>query len=160
MADFQPSSFQRSHAAEIAAHKQTTSELQRARNALQYLRSTTQNELKRKEKEIERILERWGKVSDSQIKLGGASAGLQCANFAAACEQLMDKGIMEEALEQAEEARTELIKENEGFRSVLLGTANALQTVVYNIKSRDQDVHVPEVSRRRTTHNPPNRRPI
>ena len=141
------SASQRSLALEVTAHKQTLSELQRTRTSLQYLRSTTQNELKRKEKEVERVLDRWNKVSDAQIKLAGAQSGLHCANFAVGGEECMEgKGLMEEALEQAEEARKELVKENEGFRSVILGTANALQSMVYNVKGLGVDVHVETVS--------------
>lgn len=114
---------------------------------MQYLRTTTQNELKRKEKELERTLERWSKICDSQAKLGATGAGLHCVDLAAPCEQLVGKEMMEEALEQAEEARVELMKENEGFRSVLLGTAHALQTIAHNIKKQDQDAQTPEASR-------------
>ena len=96
---------------------------------------------------MERVLDRWNKVSDAQIKLTGAQSGLYCANFAVGGEECMKgKGLMEEALEQAEEARRELVKENEGFRSVILGTANALQSTVYNVKGLGVDVHVEAVS--------------
>ncbi|GJJ11564.1 hypothetical protein Clacol_005798 [Clathrus columnatus] len=137
---------QRLYTAEVAAHKQTTSELQRTRTSMQYLRTTTQNELKRKEKDIERVLDRWTRVCDSQVKLGTVGIGLNCSNYAEACELFVGQGILEEALEQAEEARLELTKENEGFRSVLLGTANALQTMIYKTRTADQDTHVPEPS--------------
>ncbi|KAF8506403.1 Afadin and alpha-actinin-binding-domain-containing protein, partial [Hysterangium stoloniferum] len=138
---------QKQHTSEITAHKQTSSELQKTRTALQYLRSTTQNELKRKDKEVERMLERWSKVADSQMKLSGINSGLHCANYAAATEELVrGKGIMEEALEQAEEARGELVKENEGFRSVIFGTAKVLQNITYDVKSRGADGHVEEPS--------------
>ncbi|KIJ34811.1 hypothetical protein M422DRAFT_262997 [Sphaerobolus stellatus SS14] len=135
----------RSLVTETSAHKQTTAELQRTRTSIQYLRSTTQQELKRKDKEVERILERWNRVSDAQVKLGGITSGLHCANHAAAAgsaDLRRSKSIMEEALEQAEEARSELVKENEGFRSVILGTANALQTLTHSIKTIGADMHV------------------
>lgn len=133
-------------ASEVSAHKQTLSELQRTRTSLQYLRSTTQNELKRKDREVERVLDRWNKVSDAQIKLVGAHSGLRCANLAAGGgEYGKGKGLMEDTLEQAEEARKELIRENEGFRSVILSIANALQGMVYNVKGLASDVHVEEV---------------
>ncbi|KAF8505061.1 Afadin and alpha-actinin-binding-domain-containing protein [Gautieria morchelliformis] len=136
---------QRALTSELTAHKQTVSELQRTRTSLQYLRSTTQNELKRKDKEVERVLDRWNKVSDAQIKLSGTESGLRCANNAVGGEEYpKSKGLMEEALDQAEVARRELVKENEGFRSVILGTANALQSMVYNVKGFSTDVHVQE----------------
>jgi hypothetical protein len=123
------------------------SELQRTRTSLQYLRSTTQNEMKRKDKEVERVLDRWNKVSDAQIKLAGVECGLRCANHAVGGEAYpKGKGLMEEALDQAEVARRKLMNENEGFRSVILGTANALQGMVYNVKGLGTDVHVQEVS--------------
>ena len=53
---------------------------------------------------------------------------------------------MEEALEQAEEARAGLVQENEGFRSVILVAANALQTLMHNIKSKGAGTHVDAVS--------------
>ena len=55
------------------------------------------------------------------------------------------KGIMEEALEQAEEARGGLVKENEGFRSVILGTANALHKLTHTIKTIGVEGNVEEV---------------
>lgn len=131
------STIQRSLDTTVAAHKQTSTELQRTRTSMQYLRSTTQNELKRKDKEIERVLERWNKVADSQVKISNISSGLRCGNIASEIEApCKGKSIMEEALEQAEEARQELTKENEGFRSVILGTANALRGVVLDVPSQ------------------------
>jgi hypothetical protein len=95
---------------------------------------------------MERVLDRWNKVSDAQIKLSSTQSGLYCANFTVGGEDLLKgKGLMEEALEQAEEARRELVKENDGFRSVILGTANALQGIAYNVKGLGADVHVEEV---------------
>lgn len=125
----------------------TLSELQRTRTSLQYLRSTTQNELKRKDKEVERVLERWNKVSDAQIKLSGAHSGLRCANFVVGGEEYgKGKGLMEDALDQAEEARKQLMRENDGFRSVILGAANAFQDIVYTVQGHSTDVHLEEVS--------------
>ena len=133
-------------ASEVSAHKQTQSELQRTRTSLQYLRSTTQNELKRKEKEFERVLDRFNKVSDAQIKLTGAYSGIRCANLVVGDEEnVKGKSLMEDALEQAEEARKELVKENEGFRSVILSTANALQGMAYDVKGLMADEYVEEV---------------
>jgi len=121
-------------------------ELQRTRTSLQYLRSTTQNELKRKDKEVERIIERWNKVSETQAKLSTAPSGLRCANYVTGNEVLArGKGFMEEALEEAEQARGELVRENEGFRAVLLGTANILQGMVYTVKGLTTETHIQEV---------------
>jgi hypothetical protein len=146
MLSLHSSAAQRSLTSEASAHKQTLAELQRTRTSLQYLRSTTQNELKRKDREVERVLDRWNKVADTQVKLSNAQSGLRCANFAVGNdEQARGKGLMEVALEQVEEARGELVKENEGFRTVLLGTANALQGMVYNVKGLAAEAHLEEV---------------
>ena len=50
------------------AHKQTAADLQRTKTLLQGVRATFQIEMKKKEKEIERVLDKWQKVADSQRK--------------------------------------------------------------------------------------------
>ncbi|KAG8221070.1 hypothetical protein J3R82DRAFT_2585 [Butyriboletus roseoflavus] len=59
-----------------SSHKQTTAELQRTRTSLQALRATHVAELKKKEKEIERMVDKWIKLSDSQAKLPTTSPGM------------------------------------------------------------------------------------
>lgn len=77
-----------------AAHKQTNANLQRATSALQFARQTAQNEIKRKEKEIERIMERWAKISSEQPKLAGIASGLKCANLAVGTGVVIPKVVI------------------------------------------------------------------
>src|SRR5579863_8253532 len=102
-------------------HKQTTGDLQRARTALQALRATHVAEIKRREKEIEAMRERWSKLSDAQLKIGtlpsgisASSPSLQPANAsavmgsdgtsAAGDAAQKGRGIADVALEEAEKA--------------------------------------------------------
>lgn len=66
---------------EEEAHKKSRDDLQRLRMAMQYLRTTTAGEVKRKEKEIEKMADRWAKISNEQVRLGSVGAGLACANL-------------------------------------------------------------------------------
>lgn len=68
-------------ASEEDSHRKSREEFQKVKNSMQYLRQTTANELKRKEKEVEKMIERLGKVSNDQIKLGTVGAGLACTNL-------------------------------------------------------------------------------
>jgi myosin heavy subunit len=68
-------------AAEEETHRKSREEFQKLKSSMQYLRQTTANELKRKEKELEKMMERLGKVSNDQIKLGTIGAGLACTNL-------------------------------------------------------------------------------
>lgn len=68
-------------ASEEDSHRKSRDEFQKVKNSMQYLRQTTANELKRKEKEVEKMIERLGKVSNDQIKLGTVGAGLACTNL-------------------------------------------------------------------------------
>jgi len=68
-------------ATEEETHRKSREEFQKLKSSMQYLRQTTANELKRKEKEVEKIVERLGKVSNDQIKLGTVGAGLACTNL-------------------------------------------------------------------------------
>jgi myosin heavy subunit len=66
---------------EEEAHRKSRDEFQKVKSSMQYLRQTTANELKRKEKEVEKMVERLGKMSNDQIKLGTVGAGLACTNL-------------------------------------------------------------------------------
>ncbi|KAJ7019801.1 Afadin and alpha-actinin-binding-domain-containing protein [Mycena alexandri] len=125
-----------------SAHKHTSAELQRARTALQAVRATHQSELKKKEKEVERITERWGKLADMQAKLSTASSGLRCSNL-----QVVDgtevlgkgPGLAEVALEQAEEARRRLSQDNTHLRGLLLGAVNEAQAMLYQGRKSERE---------------------
>jgi len=77
-----------------AKHKQTSFNLQRAQSALQFARQTAQNEIKRKDKEIERIQERWVKVVNDQPK-SALAVGMRCANLAAGSASVAPKARQE-----------------------------------------------------------------
>lgn len=128
-----------------AAHKNTLAELQRARTALQAVRATHQTELKKKEKEVERIVERWGKLSDMQAKLSAASSGLKCANLKVVVgTEIIGKGpeLTEVALEQAEDARQWLSQENARLRGLLLGAVNEAQSMLYLARRSEREDEV------------------
>jgi hypothetical protein len=67
--------------AEEEAHRKAREDHQRLKMAMQYLRTTTAGDIKRKEKEIEKMTERWGKIANEQVRLGAIGAGLACANL-------------------------------------------------------------------------------
>lgn len=117
---------------------------------MQALRTAHQAEVKRLEKEKERMAERWSKLSDAQVKLGAAPAGVRCANALvvdAADVQLRGKGqgFLEVALEQAEEARKDLFDQNRRLRGLILSTANEMQRVVHGARVAESAEDVPEV---------------
>ncbi|KAJ7255423.1 Afadin and alpha-actinin-binding-domain-containing protein [Mycena haematopus] len=129
------------HASE-SAHKSTLAELQRTRTAMQAVRATHQTELKKKEKEVERIVERWGKLADMQAKLSTASSGLTCANLKVVVgTEVLGKGpeLVELALEQAEDARLQLSQENTRLRGLLLGAVNEAQSMLYLARKSERE---------------------
>ncbi|KAI8996403.1 hypothetical protein BD414DRAFT_199770 [Trametes punicea] len=122
------------------AHKHTTVELQRTRTTLHALRTTHQTEIKKLEKEKERMVERWSKLSDAQLKAGTLHAGFTCANLDvvdASDVQLLGKGqgFLDVALEQAEDARKELLEQNRKLRALLMSAANELQSVSHAVRT-------------------------
>ncbi|KAF7794994.1 hypothetical protein EIP86_006138 [Pleurotus ostreatoroseus] len=119
----------------------TTAELQRTRTALQAIRSTHAAEIKKLEKEKERVLDKWSKLSDQQLKLNTVPSGLRFANaqvVEASDVQLRGKGkgFLEVATEQAQEARDALFNENRRLKGLLLSTANQIQRLLHNARSR------------------------
>lgn len=65
-------------------------DLQRAQSALQFTRQTAQNEIKRKDKEIERVQERWTKLVNDQPK-SALAIGMRCVNLAAETASVVPK---------------------------------------------------------------------
>ncbi|KAL6297903.1 Afadin and alpha-actinin-binding-domain-containing protein [Sparassis latifolia] len=116
------------------AHKHTTAELQRTRTSLQAIRTAHQTEIKKLDKEKERMVERWSKISDSQLKAATSNGGIRSANFdvvEASDVPLRGKGqgLLETALEEAQQARKELFDQNRKLRRVILSTANEIQSI-------------------------------
>ncbi|KAG2345803.1 hypothetical protein BDR05DRAFT_988455 [Suillus weaverae] len=126
-------------AASESAHKQTSAELQRTRSSLIALRATHSAEIKKKEKDVERIIEKWSKLSDMQTKLSTSSSGLtfRCGNadVVSGSETLgKGKGYLEIALEQAESARASLADETLALQRLVVNVANRLQSVLHELR--------------------------
>ncbi|KAG2042756.1 Afadin and alpha-actinin-binding-domain-containing protein [Suillus americanus] len=126
-------------AASESAHKQTSAELQRTRSSLIALRATHSAEIKKKEKEVERVIEKWSKLSDMQTKLSTSSSGLtfRCGNadVVSGSETLgKGKGYLEIALEQAESARASLADETLVLQRLVVNVANRLQSVLHELR--------------------------
>ncbi|KAF7308366.1 hypothetical protein HMN09_00685200 [Mycena chlorophos] len=126
-----------------SAHKQTTAELTRARSALQSVRATHQAELKKKEREVEKMAERWTKLADMQAKAGGAASGLKCVNLKAVearqTSPTPSPTLEENALRQSEEARQRLADDNGRLKGLLLGAVNEAQTMLYQARAPERE---------------------
>lgn len=80
------------------------------------------------------MIERWAKISDTQVKLGSTAAGLSVkstlANPAVSARDGeivgRERSLLEDALEVAEEARKALAEENANLKNVVLAAANEL----------------------------------
>ncbi len=141
-------------------HKQMTSELQRARAALQALRAAHVAELKRREKEVEAMRERWSKLADAQLKIGAIPSGMKvvgssCLQPANASTLLMPddataagggggtaqkgRGLVEAALEEAEKACAGLREENGELKALMVEAANAVRKILHKAVSSDPD---------------------
>ncbi|KAJ3810061.1 Afadin and alpha-actinin-binding-domain-containing protein [Lentinula aff. lateritia] len=124
-----------------SAHKHTNAELQRTRSALQTIRATHQAESKKKEKEIERAMERWHRISDAQAKLGATASGMR---FIGSTNTVVEpvvpivgrgKNYLEIALEEAEKAREQLSKDNLGLKKMLLKAVNEIRNIAFELAS-------------------------
>ncbi|KAI0791937.1 Afadin and alpha-actinin-binding-domain-containing protein, partial [Abortiporus biennis] len=123
------------------AHKRTTGELQRLRTSLQGLRETHKAELKKIEKEKDRMSERWNKLSDAQLKIGATvPSGIKFANqqvVEASDVQIRGKGkgFLEVSLEEAERSRKELAEQNRELKRIVLSAANDLQRIFWSAQN-------------------------
>jgi chromosome segregation ATPase len=132
-----PSATTRSLQSTETAHKHTIAELQRTRTSLQAIRATHQSELKKKEKEVNRMLEKWSKLSDVQAKLITTPSGMRCANvnIVEGSEVLAKgQGFLEVALEHAEQARNQLGEENTTLRRLVLSAVNEGQSLLHQAR--------------------------
>ncbi|KIK52336.1 hypothetical protein GYMLUDRAFT_88727 [Collybiopsis luxurians FD-317 M1] len=130
-----------------SAHKHTSAELARTRGALQAVRATHQMELKKKEKDIEKMVEKWNKLSDSQAKLGAVGSGLRFSGSAANASVseaagMVGRGktLMEAALEEAERGREQLARDNLALRVLLLKAVNEIRNAIFEMRG---DPHSP-----------------
>ncbi|KAH8096923.1 Afadin and alpha-actinin-binding-domain-containing protein [Phellopilus nigrolimitatus] len=138
-----------------AAHKATSAELQRTRTSMQSVRQTHAAELKRREKETEKILERWQKISDAQTKLSATAAGLKF-KFMHANPMTSSRdndiigsmpGLLEDALQEAEASRKELVEENSSLKNVVLSAANELIRMAHSTRLKAGTAEEDEVPR-------------
>jgi hypothetical protein len=122
-------------------------DLQRARTALQALRATHVAEIKKREKEVEAMRERWSKLADGQLRVAGLPSGMVFSRPAANASVLSDggsgggghKGVVEGALEEAEKAGALLREENVGLKGLVVDAANAVRKILHKAVSSDPD---------------------
>jgi len=124
-------------------------DLQRARTALQALRATHVAEIKKREKEMEGMRERWSKLADAQLRVASLPSGMVFSRPAANASVLPDggsgsgaggqKGVVEGALEEAEKAGALLREENAGLKGLVVDAANAVRKILHKTVSSDPD---------------------
>lgn len=93
------------------------------------------------------MVERWAKISDTQVKLGSTAAGLSVkftlANPVASSRDGeivgKERGLLEDALEEAEEARKALSEENASLKNVVLAAANELARATHRDEQDEDD---------------------
>lgn len=125
---------------------------------MQSVRQTYAAELKRREKETEKMIDRWQKISDVQTKLSSSTSGLKFklthANPVVSTRdnEIIGKGpgLVEDALDDAEAARRELVEENTSLKNVVLSAANELSRIAHATRMRtataDEGEEVPHLT--------------
>ena len=94
------------------------------------------------------MIDRWTKLSDSQLKIGSAASGIcfrsTLANSIADFRDsdVIGKGdnLFEHALEEGELARKELIEEIGGLKGIILASANELARTVHSARRKVEHV--------------------
>ena len=120
--------------------KALTQENQRLRTTLQSVRLGAQNEVKRFEKEKDKLLERLSRIADSKQT---TTAQFVCSNFnVSATQGRFEKGHLEIALEDAENARMNLAEENDVLKKVVVDCANGTQGLLHRIRYRGDERHM------------------
>ncbi|GJE93866.1 Afadin and alpha-actinin-binding-domain-containing protein [Phanerochaete sordida] len=155
-----------------ASLKTSQAELQRTRTALQSVRATHQAELKKLEKEKDKLLEKVAKLSDHQFVTrvagiryanenavthygGPTTLGPIPLNASATAPPGQGTGdFLEVTLEESMRHRQELAEENRALKTILMRLANEVQSVEFqarcaaadllSIKKETQDIEVPE----------------
>jgi hypothetical protein len=127
-------------------------DLQRARTALQALRATHVAEIKKREKETEAMRERWSKLADAQLRISSLPSGIVFLGSPANAPVLVEGnvsagggskkgavGVVEGALEEAENARAVLSEENLELKGLVVDAANAVRKILHKAVSSDPD---------------------
>ena len=120
--------------------KTLTQENQRLRTTLQSVRLGAHNEVKRFEKEKDKLLERLAKIADPRQ---ATTAHFLCSNLnVSATEGRFEKGYLDIALEDAENARVNLAEENDILKKLVVDCANGAQGLLHKIKYRGDERHM------------------
>jgi hypothetical protein len=131
-------------------------DLQRARSALQALRATHVAEIKKREKEMEAMRERWSKLADAQLRISNLPSGIVFSGSPANASVLVEGnvsaagggggskkgvgvGVVEGALEEAEKARAVLREENLELKGLVVDAFNAVRKILHKAVSSDPD---------------------
>jgi len=119
--------------------KALTQENQRLRTTLQSVRLGAQNEVKRFEKEKDKLMERLSKIADSRQ----ITAQFTCSNLnVSATESRFEKDYLDIALEDAENARVNLAEENDVLKKLVVDCANGAQGLLHRIRYRGDERHM------------------
>ena len=114
-------------------------ENQRLRTTLQSVRIGAQNEVKRFEKEKDKLLEKLSKIADSKQ----TTAQFSCSNlYVSATESNFEKGYLDIALEDAENARANLVEENDVLKKLVVDCANGAQRLLHRMRYRGDERHM------------------
>jgi len=129
-------------------------DLQRARTALQALRATHVAEIKKREKEIEAMRERWSKLADAQLRISSIPSGMVFLGSPANASVLVEGngstvgggskkgvgvGVVEGALEGAEKTCAVLREENLELKDLVVDAANAVRKILHKAVCSDPD---------------------
>lgn len=119
-------------------YKSQAAENQRLRTTLQAVRTGAQTEIKKFEKEKDKLAERLVKTADSR-----PSAQFKCSNMGAlgASESNLGggRGYLDIALEDAENRRSRLSVENDELRKLVLECTNGVQGVLHCARTRGDE---------------------
>ena len=91
------------------------------------------------------MVEKWSKVADVQSKLTTIPSGITCANaeIVQGTERLGEsQRFLEVALEQAEQARGQLLTESVRLKKLVLRTVNQLYSLMYRVHNPGSDEEV------------------
>jgi hypothetical protein len=93
------------------------------------------------------MVERWAKLSDSQLRAGSLSSGISFAGSHCANSEVRGgsevlgkrKSYVEDALDDSERAREELANENARLRRTLVRVINEAQSILYQLRLTTED---------------------
>ena len=120
---------------------------------MQALRATHVAEIKKREKEIEAMRERWSKLAKAQLRISSLPSGMVFSGSPANAPVLVEGnvsagggskkgagvGVVEGALEEAEKARAVLREENLELKGLVVDAANAVRKILHKAVSSDPD---------------------